>query len=249
MELQPITYDDACDFVRKQHCGQIPPQGWKFGIAVNNGEKVVGVITVGRPAAHYKDDGLTLEVTLCCTDGTREASQRLYTAAWQATKSLGYKNLITYTQISESGNMIDETKHDESEGPTVSQEERATLNSILMFPDPKKADLSDIDRLQIQLTKAKKVFQKLGCKDWEEDVSRALGRLNCDDFSFLEELWLKFARDVDNLVLIAPQLHDPPMSEEEADRLNGELADVANATFAALDKIKDTRKALISGLP
>ena len=115
MELQPITYDDACDFVRKQQCGRIPPQGWKFGIAVNNGENIVGVITVGRPTAHYKDDGWTLEVTLCCTDGTRDAARRLYTAARRATKSLGYKKLITYTQISESGNMVDETKDDDSE--------------------------------------------------------------------------------------------------------------------------------------
>ena len=59
---------------------------------------------------------------------------------------------------------------------------------------------------------------------------------------------MKFARDVDNLVLIAPQLHNPPLSEEEADRLNGELAEVANATFAALDKLKDTRTSLISSL-
>ena len=89
LELQPITYKEACKFIDEHHRHHLPPQGWKFGIAVNDGEKVVGVITVGRPVARMLDDTWTLEVTRCCTDGTRNACSKLYSAAWRAAKALG----------------------------------------------------------------------------------------------------------------------------------------------------------------
>jgi hypothetical protein len=95
LELQPIDFDEACKFVAEHHRHHLPPQGWKFGIAVNDGEKVVGVITVGRPVARMLDDGWTLEVTRCCTDGTRNAPSMLYGAASRAAFALGYKRLIT----------------------------------------------------------------------------------------------------------------------------------------------------------
>lgn len=44
-----------------------------------------------------------LEVTRCCTDGTRNACSFLYAAAWRATRALGYRRLITYTLRDESG--------------------------------------------------------------------------------------------------------------------------------------------------
>jgi len=81
----------------------MPPQGWKFGIAVNDGEKIVGVVTIGRPVARNLDDGWTLEVTRCCTDRTKNAASMLYGAAWRAVRAMGYKRLITYTLNSESG--------------------------------------------------------------------------------------------------------------------------------------------------
>jgi hypothetical protein len=103
LDLQPITYKEACLFIEQHHRHHLPPQGWKFGIAVNDGEKVVGVITIGRPVARHLDDGLTLEVTRCCTDGTKNASSKLYSAAWRAGKSMGYKRMITYTLATEGG--------------------------------------------------------------------------------------------------------------------------------------------------
>ncbi len=250
MELQPITYDEACDFARRHQCDPFPAQGWKFGIAVNDGEKIAGVITVGRPSAYYQDDGRTLEVTLCCTDGTKNADSVLYRAALQATKALGYKRLMTYALVSESGRFVEETGEDISNHSRVSPEERATLDSILTFPKQNAAgdSDSDIEQLQVQLKRAKRLFEKIGCRDWVRDVTDALEKIDKDDFGFLEDLWLKFARDVDHLVLIAPRLHDPPLTEEEADALNGELADVANATFSALDKLKDTRSSLMADL-
>jgi len=106
LELQPIDYKEACAFIDKHHRHHLPPVGWKYGIAVNDGEKVVGVITVGRPVARYLDDSWTLEVTRCCTDGTKNSASMLYQAAWRAAKALGYKRLITYILEEEKGTSL-----------------------------------------------------------------------------------------------------------------------------------------------
>jgi hypothetical protein len=106
LELQPITFEEACEFIRLHHRHHLPPVGWKFGIAVNNGEKVVGVVTVGRPVSRRRDNGWTLEVTRNCTDGTKNVASMLYGAAKRATFALGYKSLITYTLASEAGTSL-----------------------------------------------------------------------------------------------------------------------------------------------
>ena len=107
LSLQPIDFDEACTFIAEHHSHHLPPQGWKFGIAVNDGEKVVGVITIGRPVARNLQDGYTLEVTRCCVDGsTKNAASMLYGAAWRAVKAMGYKRLITYTLAEEKGTSL-----------------------------------------------------------------------------------------------------------------------------------------------
>ena len=103
LELQPIDFDEACEFIRQHHRHHQPPQGWKFGIAANNGADVVGVVTVGRPVARRLDDGYTLEVTRNCTDGTPHVASMLYAAAWRAARAMGYRRLITYTLATEAG--------------------------------------------------------------------------------------------------------------------------------------------------
>lgn len=106
LELQPISFKEACQFVKKHHRHHLPPQGHKYSIAVNDGEKIVGVVIVGRPVARYLDDTWTLEVTRCCTDGTKNAASMLYGAAWRAAKAMGYQRLITYTLASEPGTTL-----------------------------------------------------------------------------------------------------------------------------------------------
>lgn len=106
LTLQPVDFDEACKFIKIHHRHHLPPQGWKFGIAVNDGDKIVGVITVGRPVARALDDGWTLEVTRCCTDGTKNAASMLYGAANRAAIAMGYKRVITYTLKSESGTTL-----------------------------------------------------------------------------------------------------------------------------------------------
>lgn len=107
LELQPISFKEACRFVNRYHKHHRPPMGWKFGIAVNDGERVVGVIITSRPVARHLDDGYTLEVTRCCTDGsTKNAASKLYAAAWRAARSMGYRRMISYTLEEEKGTSL-----------------------------------------------------------------------------------------------------------------------------------------------
>lgn len=103
MIVTPINLDEANAFVAKHHRHHKPVPGAKFCIAVSEGQKVVGVAIVGRPVARRSDNGFTLEVNRCCTDGTKNACSMLYGAAWRAAKALGYLRLITYTLPSEGG--------------------------------------------------------------------------------------------------------------------------------------------------
>lgn len=103
MEITPINFDEANAFVAKHHRHHKPMQGCKFCIAVSDDENVCGVMIAGRPVSRHLDDGWTLEVNRCCTDGTKNACSMLYSASWKVTKALGYKRLITYTLPEEGG--------------------------------------------------------------------------------------------------------------------------------------------------
>ena len=107
VSLCPITLAEANEFVRLHHRHHGEVVGHKFSIAVADGEEIVGVAIVGRPVARGMDNGLTLEVTRCCTDGTQNACSMLYGACWRAAKAMGYKKLISYVLASESGTSIE----------------------------------------------------------------------------------------------------------------------------------------------
>jgi hypothetical protein len=103
LELQPINFDEACAYITQYHRHHTAPQGCKFCIGVNDNGVIVGVIVIGRPVARMLDDGYTAEVTRCCTNGTKNTSSMLYSAAWRAARAMGYRRLITYTLQSEPG--------------------------------------------------------------------------------------------------------------------------------------------------
>jgi hypothetical protein len=113
LDIFPISLAEANAFVAQHHRHHEPVIGHKFSIAVVDlfstasiaaqAPQVCGVAIVGRPIARGNDDGLTLEVNRCCTDGTRNACSMLYGAAWRAAKAMGYRRLITYTLPVEGG--------------------------------------------------------------------------------------------------------------------------------------------------
>jgi hypothetical protein len=108
LEIIPISFKDACEYIQLYHRHHKPPVGHKFSIACievsgSGCNKIVGVAMTGRPIARMMDNGLTLEVIRLCTDGTKNACSILYASSWRAARALGYKKLITYILASESG--------------------------------------------------------------------------------------------------------------------------------------------------
>lgn len=103
LQVVPIDFAEANEFVRRYHRHHQPiVGGYKFCVAVAE-EEIVGVAIVGLPVARMLCDGWTLEVRRTCTDGTKNANSMLYGACWKAARALGYRRLITYTLPSESG--------------------------------------------------------------------------------------------------------------------------------------------------
>ena len=106
MKIVPIFQDEAFAFIEQHHRNHKKPVGTVFQIAAEHEGKIVGVATVGRPVSRHLDKGWTLEVTRLCTDGTRNACSKLYSACWRVSKELGYKRLITYILDSETGTSL-----------------------------------------------------------------------------------------------------------------------------------------------
>ncbi len=103
LELVPVSLREANAVVERLHRHHKPVRGCKFAIGVAFSGEVVGVAIVGRPVARRLDDGVTLEVNRCATDGTRNACSFLYGRSWRAAQALGYQRLITYTLPGEGG--------------------------------------------------------------------------------------------------------------------------------------------------
>jgi hypothetical protein len=104
--LSPVSLDEANAFVERHHRHRGAVLGAKFCIGASIGDNVVSVVIVGRPVARGLDDGATLEVNRCCTDGAPNACSLLYAAAWRAARAMGYRKLVTYTLVSESGGSL-----------------------------------------------------------------------------------------------------------------------------------------------
>lgn len=104
IQIVPIHLAEANAFVAKFHRHHKPTTGNKFSIAIaDKTDAIRGVAIVGRPVARMLDDGWTLEVNRCCTDGVKNGCSMLYGRAWQVAKALGYRKLITYTFSEEGG--------------------------------------------------------------------------------------------------------------------------------------------------
>lgn len=103
LEIRPITFKQASDFINKFHRHHNATVGHKFSIGLWSKDSLVGVAVCGRPVSRYLDDGTTCEINRLCTDGTRNACSMLYGACCRVAKEMGYKKVITYILKSENG--------------------------------------------------------------------------------------------------------------------------------------------------
>ena len=106
LRIGPVSLSEAKRFVAENHRHNKPPPGHKFSIGCYDGEKLCGVAMAGRPVSRMLDDGLTLEITRNCTDGTYNACSMLYGACVRAARALGYRRIITYTLETEPGTSL-----------------------------------------------------------------------------------------------------------------------------------------------
>lgn len=102
IDLRPVTRDEGRAFVRAHHRHHGWPIGflWLHGIHDEAGE-LAGIAVNGRPVARGLDDGLTHEVTRCCTSGHPNACSMLYAASEKAARAKGYRRGLTYLLASE----------------------------------------------------------------------------------------------------------------------------------------------------
>lgn len=106
MKTRTVTLKEANEYVSLHHRHHKPVTGHKFSFGCEHEGRLVGVAIVGRPVSRYLDDGQTLEVNRCCTDGTPNACSFLYAHAWRIAKEMGYTKIITYILESESGTSL-----------------------------------------------------------------------------------------------------------------------------------------------
>jgi len=105
LSLVHVELKEANAFVERLHRHHNRIQGHRFSIGAAVDGELVGVAIVGRPvggANQYK----WIEVTRCCTDGTKNACSFLYGAAARAGKALGYERIQTYILQDELGTSL-----------------------------------------------------------------------------------------------------------------------------------------------
>lgn len=107
MKAIPVELREANAFVEKLHRHHAPVNRDKMRIGcVDDCGELCGVIQLARPVSRFLDDGKTIEVVRCCTDGTFNACSFLYSRAARIAKEMGYERIITYILQSESGSSL-----------------------------------------------------------------------------------------------------------------------------------------------
>lgn len=102
----PLTLKEAQLYVDRYHRHHRHAAGDKFRIGAEMDGTLVGVVQVGRPLSRYLDDGMTVEVTRLCTNGSKNVCSFLYGRAARTAQMLGYTKIITYILSSELGTSL-----------------------------------------------------------------------------------------------------------------------------------------------
>jgi hypothetical protein len=102
--ISPVPIQTARAFIAWTQPHLASPAGATFVLGAQSGDgTLVGVVHIGWPTAWAFDDGDTAEVLALATDGTSDASRALLGAVWPLVREMGYRRLIAYTRIEESG--------------------------------------------------------------------------------------------------------------------------------------------------
>lgn len=108
-KLDPDEQQTAKDFIGRYHRHNEVPTQWRFGHAAYNGPDLVAVAWTARPNARKINRFFTCEVTrLCVRDDLHpalvyNACSMLYAEAAREAERRGYRRIISYTRVSESG--------------------------------------------------------------------------------------------------------------------------------------------------
>lgn len=106
LEIRPISIAKANAYVEAHHRHHGKKTGCRFAIGAFNGSDLHGVAICSNPVARMADDGMTLEVSRLCTDGTRNACSILYSACARIAKEMGFEKIQTYILESETGTSL-----------------------------------------------------------------------------------------------------------------------------------------------
>ena len=102
LQIKPIELSHANKFIAQYHRHSPAVTGHRWSQACWAGDRLCGVIVVGRPVARNIDQREIVEVLRNCTDGTKHAASKLYAAAARAAREIGYREILTYVLESES---------------------------------------------------------------------------------------------------------------------------------------------------
>jgi len=144
LALRPIFTQDAIRWLAPRHRHNNPPLRGLFAASVVDETGAVrGVAVAARPVARNLDNGATIEVTRCCTDGAENACSMLYGALRRAAWALGYSRIVTYTLAEEPGTSLKAsgwTRDAElAASPTWSRPSRHRLNHDLFGHETRPA--------------------------------------------------------------------------------------------------------------
>ena len=78
---------------------------------------------------------------------------------------------------------------------------------------------------------------------WAEHMATALDMIDRDDFSFLDDLYSIVAPtcEIEDLFITEPGKQHPPLTEDEANAANNQLADIINELSASLEPFWDRK--------
>jgi hypothetical protein len=104
MRTVPIEKKDADIFVAAHHRHHDPVKRdkWLFGVVDDDG-KLIGVLHAAKPIARMLDDGKTIEIVRCCSDGTKNLCSFMLGRARRIAAAMGYHKMISYILDSEMG--------------------------------------------------------------------------------------------------------------------------------------------------